>query len=36
MTGTGSTVFGIFNKNEEISERAEKEYFQKWIHTLLF
>ncbi|MGN6533503.1 MAG: hypothetical protein ACTHK0_17305 [Ginsengibacter sp.] len=36
MTGTGSTVFGIFNKNEEISHPVDKEYFQKWVDTLLF
>jgi 4-diphosphocytidyl-2-C-methyl-D-erythritol kinase len=34
MTGTGSTVFGIFNKNEEIKYPVKKEYFYKWIETL--
>jgi 4-diphosphocytidyl-2-C-methyl-D-erythritol kinase len=32
MTGTGSTVFGIFNINEEINYPVEKEYFHKWIY----
>ena len=31
MTGTGSTVFGIFNKNEEISYPVKKGHFHKWI-----
>jgi len=34
MTGTGSTVFGVFNKNDQVDEPAEKEYFQKWITDL--
>jgi 4-diphosphocytidyl-2-C-methyl-D-erythritol kinase len=34
MTGTGSTVFGIFNKNEEINYPVRKEYFQQWIENL--
>ena len=32
MTGTGSTVFGIFRANEEINFPLEKQYFQKWIN----
>jgi 4-diphosphocytidyl-2-C-methyl-D-erythritol kinase len=32
MTGTGSTVFGIFNSNEEINYPVEKGYFYKWIY----
>jgi 4-diphosphocytidyl-2-C-methyl-D-erythritol kinase len=32
MTGTGSTVFGIFNIHEEINYPVEKEYFHKWIY----
>ena len=31
MTGTGSTVFGIFNANEEIKLAPEKGYYYKWI-----
>ncbi len=34
MTGTGSTVFGIFNKDEEINYRVKKEYFYKWINNV--
>jgi 4-diphosphocytidyl-2-C-methyl-D-erythritol kinase len=34
MTGTGSTVFGIFNKDEEINYPVEKKYFYKWIYNL--
>jgi 4-diphosphocytidyl-2-C-methyl-D-erythritol kinase len=30
MTGTGSTVFGIFNKKDEVDYPVEKEYFYKW------
>src|SRR5665213_907776 len=32
MTGTGSTIFGIFNANEKIDFNFEKEYFHKWIY----
>lgn len=32
MTGTGSTVFGIFNATEQINIPAEKGYFHKWIN----
>lgn len=35
MTGTGSTVFGIFNINEEINYPVEKKYFHKWIDKLV-
>lgn len=31
MTGTGSTVFGIFNANENNNYPVEEEYFHKWI-----
>ncbi len=31
MTGTGSTVFGIFNENEDINYLIEKGYFHKWV-----
>lgn len=31
MTGTGSTVFGIFNTNEEIKISFEKGYFHRWL-----
>ncbi|HEY5371605.1 MAG TPA: 4-(cytidine 5'-diphospho)-2-C-methyl-D-erythritol kinase [Hanamia sp.] len=31
MTGTGSTVFGIFNKGDYIDYPAKNGYFQKWI-----
>ncbi len=31
MTGTGSTVFGIFNRDEEIIFPIENGYFHKWI-----
>lgn len=34
MTGTGSTVFGIFNKTDEVDYPVEKRYFQKWINDL--
>lgn len=34
MTGTGSTIFGIFRKDDEIDFSFEKGYFQKWIHQL--
>jgi 4-diphosphocytidyl-2C-methyl-D-erythritol kinase len=30
MTGTGSTVFGIFNKKDEVDYSVEKEYFHRW------
>ena len=30
MTGTGSTVFGIFNKKDEVDYSIEKEYFHRW------
>ncbi|MEO8960497.1 MAG: 4-(cytidine 5'-diphospho)-2-C-methyl-D-erythritol kinase [Ginsengibacter sp.] len=30
MTGTGSTVFGIFNKTDEINLFLEEEYFHRW------
>lgn len=33
MTGTGSTVFGIFDKKEEITYPVQKGYFYKWIET---
>ncbi|HUZ61235.1 MAG TPA: 4-(cytidine 5'-diphospho)-2-C-methyl-D-erythritol kinase [Hanamia sp.] len=32
MTGTGSTVFGIFRANEDINYPVEKEYFHKWVN----
>jgi 4-diphosphocytidyl-2-C-methyl-D-erythritol kinase len=35
MTGTGSTVFGIFNVNDEINYPVEKKYFHKWIDGLV-
>ncbi len=31
MTGTGSTVFGIFNKKDEVDYPVEKEYFHGWV-----
>jgi 4-diphosphocytidyl-2-C-methyl-D-erythritol kinase len=31
MTGTGSSVYGIFNKNEQVVPWIEKKYFHKWI-----
>ena len=31
MSGTGSTVFGIFNANDDTSYLIEKSYFHKWI-----
>lgn len=34
MTGTGSTVFGIFNKKNDINSPVEKGYFHKWIGNL--
>jgi 4-diphosphocytidyl-2-C-methyl-D-erythritol kinase len=34
MTGTGSTVFGIFNANDEIKISVEKNYLHKWIVEL--
>jgi 4-diphosphocytidyl-2-C-methyl-D-erythritol kinase len=34
MTGTGSTLFAIFNKNEEINYPVVKEHFQQWIENL--
>jgi len=30
MTGTGSTVFGIFNKRDEVDFSVENEYFHRW------
>jgi len=35
MTGTGSTVFGIFNAKDEINYPVEKKYFHKWIEGLV-
>lgn len=34
MTGTGSTLFGIFNANEDIKIAAENDYLYKWIKQL--
>lgn len=34
MTGTGSTVFGIFDKYDAVDYPVEKGYFQKWIENL--
>lgn len=34
MTGTGSSIFGIFNAKDEIKIPAEKEYLCKWIDKL--
>jgi len=34
MTGTGSTVFGIFKKEHDINFPVEKKYFHKWIGNL--
>ncbi|MEO8819323.1 MAG: 4-(cytidine 5'-diphospho)-2-C-methyl-D-erythritol kinase, partial [Ginsengibacter sp.] len=34
MTGTGSTVFGIFNANDEIKINVEKGYLYRWIEKL--
>lgn len=34
MTGSGSTVFGIFNKDDEIKIPFKKEYLYKWINNL--
>lgn len=34
MTGTGSTVFGIFNATEKIDLMFEKGYFYKWIYPI--
>lgn len=34
MTGTGSTVFGIFDKNNGVNFSDEKGYFQKWVEKL--
>src|SRR6185312_8358936 len=34
MTGTGSTVLGIFNKNEEVHYPLEKDRFHRWIESL--
>lgn len=31
MTGTGSTVFGIFNASEKFDFSIQKEYFHKWL-----
>jgi hypothetical protein len=33
MTGTGSTLFGIFNINDEIP--VEEGYLYKWIEKLI-
>jgi 4-diphosphocytidyl-2-C-methyl-D-erythritol kinase len=35
MTGTGSSVFGIFNASDEIKIPFEKGYFHKWIKKLI-
>jgi 4-diphosphocytidyl-2-C-methyl-D-erythritol kinase len=35
MTGTGSTVFAIFNAKDEINYPVEKKYFYKWIDGLV-
>lgn len=35
MTGTGSTVFGIFDKNADVDYPDQKGYFQKWIRELI-
>ncbi len=35
MTGTGSTVFGIFDKNVDVDYPDQKGYFQKWIEELI-
>lgn len=32
MTGTGSTVFGIFKKSQDVDIRIENDYFHKWIN----
>ena len=32
MTGTGSTVFGIFNKTDEVDYPVKKEYFHRWFN----
>ncbi|HET7117800.1 MAG TPA: 4-(cytidine 5'-diphospho)-2-C-methyl-D-erythritol kinase [Hanamia sp.] len=34
MTGTGSTVYGIFNKEADIKIPTEKKYFNRWIGKL--
>lgn len=34
MSGTGSTLFGIFNSGDEINFPVEKEYFYKWAQLL--
>lgn len=34
MSGTGSSVFGIFKKDDTINFPVEKGYFQKWINKL--
>ena len=34
MTGTGSTVYGIFNKKERVYLPKEKGFFYKWINEL--
>lgn len=34
MTGTGSTVFGIFDKKDHVHYPVENGYFQKWITEL--
>lgn len=35
MSGTGSTVFGIFNSNEKIKFNPAKGYLSKWIEKLV-
>lgn len=35
MTGTGSTVFGIFYNEDAVDYPIEKEYFHKWIENLV-
>lgn len=35
ITGTGSTMFGIFNSNDEIKFPVEKGYLDKWIEKLI-
>jgi 4-diphosphocytidyl-2-C-methyl-D-erythritol kinase len=31
MTGTGSTVFGIFNRDENVEIARNKKYFYHWL-----
>jgi 4-diphosphocytidyl-2-C-methyl-D-erythritol kinase len=35
MTGTGSTLFGIFDANEEVKIAVEKNHLIKWVDNLL-